>query len=77
MEKQRGKQTVEELVRQNKGPGFVVGSLRTLAGLAVAVAIGAVIFFGASALEGDDEPELAPWNTSSAPSVGPAPLADQ
>ena len=73
----RKKRTTQDMIEENKGPGVVVGALRTLAGLAIALAIGAVIFFGASAIEGDDPSPRAPWTSSSAPEVTPEPLVDQ
>lgn len=73
----RKKRTTQDMLAENRGPGLLVTSLRTLAGLAIAVAILAVLFFVAVAIEGDDPSPLAPWNSSSAPVVTPAPLADQ
>ena len=73
----RRKRTTQEMLEDNKGPGVLVTGLRTLVGLAIAFAIGAVIFFGAAAIEGDDPSPLAPWNSPSAPSAPPASLDDQ
>lgn len=73
----RGKRTTQDMIAENKGPGFAVVALRTLAGLAVALVIFAGIFFIAAAIEGDDPSPLAPWNDTSAPSAAPASLDDQ
>lgn len=73
----RKKRTTQDMIDENKGPGLLVTGLRTLLGLAVAVAIGAAIFFGAAAIEGDDPSPLAPWNSSSAPDAAPSALVDQ
>ena len=73
----RGKRTTQDMIDENKGPGFVVTTLRSLAGLAIVVALGAAVWFGAAAIEGDDPSPLAPWNTSSAPDVTPSTLDDQ
>lgn len=73
----RKKRTTQDMIAENKGPGLLVTSLRTLAGLAIAVAIVAVIWFVAAAIEGDDPSPRAPWDAPSAPVVPPAPLIDQ
>lgn len=73
----RGKRSTQDMIDENKGPGFVVSTLRTLAGLAVALLIGAAVWLGAAAIEGDDPSPLAPWNESSAPDVAPSTLDDQ
>lgn len=69
--------TTQEMLAERRGPGFVGTVARTLVGLLAVVAVLAVIYVGASALEGDDGPQRAPWAERSAPDVTPAPLADQ
>lgn len=73
----RRKRTTQDMLEENRGPGLLVTGLRTLVGLAIVVAVGAVIWFGAAAIEGDEPSPLAPWNSSSAPPAPPASLADQ
>lgn len=73
----RRTRTTQEVVAENRGPGLATTALRTLLGLAVVLALGAVIFFGAAAIEGDEPSPLAPWSAPAAPSVAPEPLADQ
>ncbi len=73
----RGRST-QDMLDERKGPGFVGTALRTLIGLLVVVALLAVVYFGASALEGDQKVEHAPWAAKSAPDdVVPASLVDQ
>lgn len=73
----RTKRTTQEMIADNKGPGLLVTTLRTLAGLAVAALVVAVMWFVAAAIEGDEPSPLAPWNRSSAPAVTPDPLRNQ
>ncbi len=73
----RHRRTTAQAVEDRRGPGLATSALRVLAGLAVLLAVGALVFFAAAALEGDEDAARAPWSSSSAPSVTPAPLADQ
>lgn len=69
--------TTQEMLDERRGPGFFGTLLRTLIGLGVFVAVLAVVYFAASALEGDKKVERAPWAAKSAPDVKPASLVDQ
>ena len=69
--------TTQEMLAERRGTGPLGTLLRVgLALVAVVVLLG-ILYLGASALEGDEPVEHAPWADRSAPDVRPAPLEGQ
>jgi hypothetical protein len=69
--------TTAELVAANRGPGFVAIAARTLLGLLALLLVLFLLFLLATAIEGNGPKPTAPWATSAAPAVTPAPLGAQ